>query len=69
MTEPTQRERLATLETRVAHIDTKLDSIDRSLKDLVALKHKGAGALWLIGILGVSAIIAGAKAFYHWIAG
>jgi hypothetical protein len=69
MTEPTQRERLATLETQMAHLTATVDGMDAKLTSLVTLKDKGAGAIWLAGLLWASGIIGGIGALWQWLRG
>lgn len=69
MTEPTQRERIATLETQVAHLVTTVDSMNDKLTSLVSLKDQGRGVLWLLSIFWASGIIGGIGALWHWLKG
>jgi hypothetical protein len=69
MTEPTQRERIAILETQVAHLVTTVDSMNDKLTDLVSLKNKGTGAAWLLGIIWASGVIGGLSALWQWFRG
>lgn len=53
----------------IADLAEAVKSIDGKLTELLELKHKGAGALWLIGLLGMSAIVAALTAVWHWFRG
>jgi hypothetical protein len=53
----TLAERVAALETRMAHFERGQNSMDSKLDDLLALRNKGAGAFWLATALaGVGAV-------------
>jgi hypothetical protein len=47
----TQVERIASLEVRMADIQSKQDEITRKLDDLLAMRNKGIGAFWLASTL------------------
>lgn len=49
----TQVERLVRVEEQVQELKAKVDSMDRKLDDLLALRNKGAGILWFLGPLGL----------------
>lgn len=60
----TEAERIAILETRFTQIQVdqlatnlKLANITEQLDQLLTLKDKGMGALWLVGLLASSGII------------
>ena len=67
MTEPTQRERLATLETQMEHLTHAVEKMDAKLTSLITLKDNSAGAFWLAGILWASGVIGGISALWHWL--
>lgn len=48
-----QNERLARVEEQVNELKEKVDRMDKKLDDLLALRNKGAGVLWLLGGLVV----------------
>lgn len=57
-------ERVAVLETKLE----KLDSIESKLDDLLHLKSKGMGALWLVSLLvgsGMLGLVAAVISFFH----
>lgn len=57
-------ERVAVLETKLE----KLDSIESKLDDLLHLKSKGMGALWLVSLLvgsGMLGLVAAIVSFFH----
>lgn len=62
-------ERMTKVETQVTEISEKLDSIDASLKSLVSLKDKGAGAVWLVSLIGLSGVLAFGKSIWYWVTG
>ncbi|UQS94838.1 hypothetical protein Pam1_18 [Pseudanabaena phage Pam1] len=78
-----ERPTLASLSTRVAVIETRneakdradaemaatVKAIDAKLTELVALKNKGTGAAWLLGIIWASGIIGGMTTLWHWLKG
>ena len=66
MTNPTQREEMATLKADVRHLTTAVDGMRADLKELVALKNGGTGIVWLMGILWASGIIGGISALWQW---
>jgi hypothetical protein len=47
----TQIERLAKLEERVEALEVKIDRVEDKIDDLLALKHKGAGAFWFFSLI------------------
>lgn len=58
-------ERIAILETEVAHTREEIKKMSEKLDDLLALRNKGVGAFWLAstligtGVIGVLSIIIG----------
>lgn len=78
-----ERLTLASLNTRVAIIETRSEAkdkadaelaarviaIDEKLTELVALKNKGTGAAWLLGIIWASGVIGGITTLWHWLRG
>lgn len=73
-------ERVAVLESQVEHLNAQmvLDRAERreeigelssKIDELLSLKHKGAGAFWLFGIIFGSGIIAAATAIVSWFKG
>lgn len=46
-----QGERIASMETRLAAVERKVDKMDAKLDELLALRNKGAGVFWLISCL------------------
>lgn len=50
-------ERLVRVEEKVELLDTRMARIEDKMDELLTLKNKGAGAIWLIGIIfGTSAM-------------
>lgn len=45
------QERLAILETKFDQIATDTAIVKEKLEELVQLKHKGMGAVWLVGLI------------------
>lgn len=79
----TDKPTIASLNTRIAIIETRSEAkekadaelaatvkaIDEKLTELVALKNKGTGAAWLLGIIWASGIIGGMTTLWHWLKG
>lgn len=72
----TQVERLARVEERLQSLtdtvdrnqrdaDERLEAIDKKLDDLLALRNKGAGIIWLLG----TGFIGGVYWFIDWLRG
>lgn len=47
-------------------VNDKLKTMDGKLDDLLALRNKGAGIVWLLSGAGVSGIIAILSQVFHW---
>ena len=76
MREPTQLERMATLEVEVHHLSEAVSNIaasqksmDEKLTAIVSLKDQGRGVLWLLGIIWASGVLGGLVALWHWLKG
>ncbi len=50
-------EKLVGVEERMNEIDAKMDRIEHKLDDLLTLKHKGAGAFWLVSLIFGAAVM------------
>jgi hypothetical protein len=46
-----QVERIAAMEVRLGALEAKVDTMDKKLDDLLALRYKGAGAFWVASVL------------------
>ena len=66
-------ERMTKLETEFDIRMTKSEEtqarILTTLEELVTLKNKGAGALWLVSLIGLSALLAFGKSVWYWATG
>lgn len=60
-------ERLATIETKQKAMEKTIDSMDAKLDDLLALRHKGAGAFMLASALFGTGIIGGISLLWDWL--
>jgi hypothetical protein len=58
-------EQVNELKDKVAKIDDKIDQLDGKLDDLLALRNKGAGMLWLISGLIGTGLIGAIIQFFH----
>jgi len=67
--EPTDKERLAVLETKVAAIETDQKEIIGKLDVLIGLKQKGIGAFLVVSALTGTGIITGVTQFLEWLKG
>jgi hypothetical protein len=60
-------ERIAALEVEVTELRRSVDSMDKKLDELLAIRWKGAGAFWLAaGLLGTG-IVGMLTQFLHYI--
>lgn len=50
-------ERIARVEERMDELDAKMGRIEDKLDDLLTLKHKGAGAFWLVSLIFGAAVM------------
>lgn len=53
---------------QIDELTTTIRSMDAKLTELVALKNKGTGAAWFVGIIWASGILGGISALWHWFA-
>jgi hypothetical protein len=61
--------KIAALEAEVNSLKTQLTSMDHKLDDLLALKHKGAGAFWSASVIFGISITAFVEAVKGWVFG
>jgi len=59
--------RLALLEANVESLVTIMEQRDKKLDELLELKHRGMGALWLASLIFGTSIIAAAATLISWI--
>ena len=53
-----QDERMAIVELRLKNLEETVSGMDKKLDDLLALRNKGAGILWLMsGLVGIVLIL------------
>jgi chromosome segregation ATPase len=62
-----QGERLARVEEQVNELRDKVDSMERKLDELLALRYKGAGAFWLAAALVGTGIIGAVAQLFHYL--
>jgi hypothetical protein len=62
----TQAERIMAVEVRVANLEHKVDEINAKLDDLLALRHKGAGAFWLASTIIGTGIVSLVLQLANW---
>jgi hypothetical protein len=58
--------RLALLESQVNTLIEQMEQRDKKLDELLALKHKGMGAVWLAALIFGSSLVAGLGAIVSW---
>lgn len=61
--------RLALVEARLERLIEDLENRDKKLDELLELKHKGLGALWLATLILGTSIVAGVTTVVSWIKG
>jgi hypothetical protein len=57
----------ASRDKHIEELTATIKSMDAKLTELVALKNKGTGAAWFVGIIWASGILGGITTLYHWI--
>lgn len=69
MSETRQAERIASLETKVDHLQSELTEVNMKLDSLLALRYKGAGAFWAITLLSGSGLAGALTWLMSWFKG
>lgn len=64
-----QAERITALEVEVRSIKGDLQSANRKLDDLLALRNKGAGAFWLASALFGTTVVGFLSMLVEWMKG
>ena len=59
--------RLALLESNVTSLVTIMEERDKKLDELLTLKHRGMGAIWLASLIFGSSLLAAAGTLISWI--
>lgn len=59
--------RLALLEANVTSLVTIMEERDKKLDELLTLKHRGMGAIWLATLIFGSSLLAAAGTLISWI--
>lgn len=59
--------RLALLEANVSSLLAVMEERDRKLDELLTLKHRGMGAIWLASLLFGSSMLAALATLISWI--
>lgn len=59
--------RLALLEANVTSLVTIMEERDKKLDELLALKHRGMGAIWLASLIFGSSLLAAVGTLISWI--
>ena len=65
----TDKERLTALETDMKHMNATIDEVHSDVKELLALRNKGAGVFLLASALFGSGIVGAVTALWHWLRG
>lgn len=65
----TQAERIASLEVEVVELKNTVKALDSKIDELLTLKAKGSGALWLLTLVFGAGIMSGAAGLVDWIKG
>ncbi len=60
-------ERLAVLEQRVNDMKSTLDTMDKKMDDLLALRNKGAGIFWLFSAFFAASVVTLTTLIMDWI--
>jgi len=63
----TQAERITALETQVERLAADVQAMNKKLDDLLALRHKGAGAFWLASTLFGTSLVGVLAAVINWL--
>ena len=66
MTDPVTH---AILSTKLEALETQVESLAKSVNDLLAIKHKALGMFWLGSIIVTAAFTAIVSAFSGWMRG
>lgn len=59
--------RLALLEANVTSLVTIMEERDKKLDELLTLKHRGMGAIWLASLIFGSSLLAAVATLISWI--
>jgi hypothetical protein len=64
------RENFDKMSIKIDSLDTKMnvkiDTLDTKLDDLLALRNKGAGVLWVLSGLIGTGVLGGIAELFHW---
>lgn len=59
----------AVLSTRLDNLENKVDTLTKHIEELLALKHKGLGAFWLVSIIAAAIFATAVSGISGWLRG
>lgn len=76
MSAPTQSERMAKMEVELTHLSNAVEKLtglvekqDEQLRELLALRNKGAGVFWLASVLFGTSLFGAVSVLWKWLNG